>query len=206
MTDAQATVTVTGRGQACAAADSATVRLSCHAERHTVADAVADANAAVRLVRAAVSHLGVETDRSATAGVQIKAVEGRGRVGQETTVVGYSAVHRLAIEVADLQRLGETLAAAVAAAGDSARLDGVMLSLADPSELRARARDDAWADAVRAGTQLAERSARRLGTVLRIVEEPDGPLGRPALRAASMPVEPGGVEAQSLVTVTWELV
>ncbi len=206
MTDPQATVTVTGRGQACAAADSATVRLSCHAERHTVADAVADANAAVRLVRAAVSQLGVGSDRSATAGVQISAVEGRGRVGQDNAIVGYSATHRLALEVGDLQRLGEILAAAVAAAGDSARLDGVMLSLADPGELRGRARDDAWSDAVRSGTQLAERSGRRLGAVVRIEEEPDGPIGRPALRAANMPVEPGGVEALSLVTVTWELV
>ncbi len=51
-----ATVTVTGTGRACAAADSATIRLTCHTERATVADAVADANATVRLVRAAVAE------------------------------------------------------------------------------------------------------------------------------------------------------
>ncbi len=206
MAEERATVTVTGTGRACAAADSATIRLTCQTERATVADAVADANATVRLVRAAVAELGIGSRHSATAAVQIHAVEDRSRPGGSPQITGYAAIHRLAIEVSDLQRLGEVLATAVAAAGDSARLEGVTLSLADDSELRAEARDDAWSDAVRSGSQLAERAARRLGPVASIEEAADGPSGRAMLRAAEMPVEPGGVEVRTSVSVTWELV
>ncbi|WNM24797.1 SIMPL domain-containing protein [Demequina capsici] len=205
MTDARPTVTVVGLGRANSPADSATIRLRCQAERPTVADAVADANAAVRLVRAAVAEHGIEADRSTTSGVEIRAVE-RHDKGVSTTV-GYAAEHRLIIEVAHLHRLGEVLTAAIAAAGDAARLDGVVLAVADGAELSDRARDHAWADAVRSATQLAEHAGLRLGSVLRIDETPDCEIGTRQLRAAAaMPVEPGGVEASVRITVAWELV
>ncbi len=205
MSEAAPTITVTGHGLACRPADAATIRMACQAERTTVADAVADANASVRLVRAALAEHGVDIERSSTAAVEIRAVERRNRDG-EPSITGYSTVHRLTIEVEELQRLGQLLSAAVAAAGDSARLEGVALSASDTAALAASARDDAWADAVHSATQLAEHAARRLGNVVRIVEGA-GAAPAPTVRmAAAMPVEPGGVEERASVTVTWELV
>lgn len=204
MTEGSATITVTGHGAACQAADAATIRMACHAERATVADAVADANAAVRLVRAALAEHGVDLERSSTAAVEIRAVERRGPEGS-VHVSGYATTHRLTVEVEELHRLGQLLSAAVAAAGDSARLEGVTLSVRDSGALAATARDRAWADAVHSATQLAEHAARRLGSVMRI-EEGAGAGPAPAVRmAAAMPVEPGGVEERSSVTVTWAL-
>lgn len=197
------TVSVTGRGSATAAPDRGTIRLECRAERATVADAMADANAAVRLVRAAVAERGIDTGAVPTVGATVRAVE-RGVRGGLETETDYVASHRLQIGVEDVARLGEVLAAAIAAAGDAARLEGVEVGVADGQSLHAEAREAAWADAVAAAARLAELAGRRLGSVRSVTEGAEAVVA-PQRMAATVPVEPAGVEAQAVLRVVWEL-
>jgi hypothetical protein len=100
----------------------------------------------------------------------------------------------------------------VAVGGDDARLHSVTFGQSDPSDLRSRARDAAWADALGRATQLAALAGRDLGEVLAITESvAEGPLPRGGvamMRAAAGPevtLDGGEGEVTVSLTVGWAL-
>ena len=81
---------------------------------------------------------------------------------------------------------------------------------ADISALREQARAAAWADALRAGEQLAGLAGTGLGSVRTIDETggyggPPRPMAARVMGAAEVGLEPGGVGVQVALTVVWEL-
>ena len=107
---------------------------------------------------------------------------------------------------------GHVLAAALDAAGESGRMQGMAFAHADPRELESRARAAAMEDARGKARQLATLAGRDLGEVLDVVEgePPVRPFPVPrraaALAAEVLPVSGGELEVTAAVTVRWALV
>jgi uncharacterized protein YggE len=204
------TISVTGQGRATGVADVCRVGLAATALRPTVAAALADSEQAVRRVREALAAAGVTPQDAATSGVSVHAEEDySGPRGPR--LLGYRAEHGLDVVLRDLTAAGRVLGDAVAAGGEAVRLQGVSFGVEDDTDLRARAREAAWADALRAAEQLARLAGGALGAVRSIdaTVTRDGGGPRPlAVRAAGIAeigLEPGGVDVTAALAVVWEL-
>jgi uncharacterized protein YggE len=204
------TISVLGQGRAAGAADVCRVALAATALRPTVAAALADSEQATRRVRDALTAAGVARQDSATSSVSVHAEEDySGQRGPR--LLGYRAEHGLDVVLRDLTAAGRVLGDAVAAGGEAVRLRGVSFAVEDDAGLRAQAREAAWADALRAGEQLARLAGGELGAVRSINEAParDGggplPLAAPAATVAEIGLEPGGVDVRTTLAVVWEL-
>jgi uncharacterized protein YggE len=99
----------------------------------------------------------------------------------------------------------------VQAGGNDVRLNGLELTFADDAEVRARAREAAWLDALRSARHFARLASGRLGRVLSITETvaPQPPVPLPRMqRAASveaLSVEAGETAVNVAIRVVWEL-
>ena len=130
----------------------------------------------------------------------------------ENVLVGYEADTTLQLNHLRVEEVSPALAAAVAAGGDSLRINSVLAEVSDPSVAYAQARELAFADARQKAVQLADLAGCALGRVLR-VEESVMASGAPVVRAkaadmvsASMPVVAGEQELSTNLEVCWELV
>ena len=203
------TISVVGQGSATGAPDVCRVALVATALRPTVAAALADSEQAIRRVRDALAAAGVAPQDAATSSVSLHAEEDySGQRGPR--LVGYRAEHGLELVLRDLAAAGRVLGEAVAAGGEAVRLHGVSFAVEDDAELRARAREAAWADALRAAEQLAGLAGGGLGRVRSIDDTaPRGGAPRPmAARAAGVAeigLQPGGVDVTAALAVVWEL-
>ena len=205
------TISVVGQGRAEGPPDVCRVSLVATALRPSVAAALADSEQATRRVREALVAGGGEARDAATSTVTVRAEEDySGQRGPR--LLGYRAEHALDVVLRDLDAAGRLLGDAVAAGGEAARLQGVSFAVEDDAALRAQARAAAWADALRAGEQLAQLAGRDLGAV-RSIDEGGGPGSGPpprpmmarAMGAAEVALEPGGVGVAVALAVVWEL-
>jgi uncharacterized protein YggE len=195
-------VTVTGAGEAEAVPDLAIADLGAEARAVDAERALGEAGECLDRMRAVLRHAGVDdlsmrttltntwTDTSATGSSRIVA-----RLGLQVTL-------------RDVAAAGDVVGAAVVAGGEPARMDGLRLELSDPTDARARAREAAWADAVARASQWAALSGRRLGEVQWVTEgaADAAPLHLSqsrAMKAMSVPVEPGQQTVSADVTVRW---
>jgi len=94
--------------------------------------------------------------------------------------------------------------------GFTQTIDGVEFAVENDTELRARARDAAWADAHARASQLADLAGRPLGPVLDVVEEEHVPhpvarFAAVAAAASELSVEAGTVGVQVGLSVRWAL-
>jgi uncharacterized protein len=203
-------ISVLGQGRAAGVPDVCRVSLVATALRPTVGAALGDSEQAARRVRAALAAAGVAPDDAATSSVALHAEEDySGQRGPR--LLGYRAEHGLEVVLRDLGSAGRVLGDAVAAGGEAVRLHGVSFAVEDDADLRARAREAAWADALRAGEQLARLAGGALGVVRSIDETVtrDGGPPRPmAVRAAGIAeigLQPGAVDVRATLAVVWEL-
>jgi uncharacterized protein len=203
-------IEVTGRGVVAGTPDVVRVRTAVSALRPTVAQAVADADAAVRRVREALAAHGVAGRDASTAGLTVAAEQVWDQVTGVARVVGYRSRHDLAVTVRDVAALGLVLGEALAAGGDEAVLDAVGFELDDPTALRAQAREQAWKDALARAGQLADLAGRSLGGLLDLVEAPvysavPVMVGFASAKAdtAELAVEPGSVLVEVTLAARW---
>jgi uncharacterized protein YggE len=206
------TISVVGQGRASGPPDVCRVDLVATALRSSVAAALADSEQAARRVREALTAGGVAPPDAATSTVVVHAEEDySGQRGPR--LLGYRAEHALSVVLRDLSAAGRVLGEAVAAGGEGVRMNGVSFAVEDDAELRSRAREVAWADALRAGEQLARLAGGALGAV-RSVDEAGGrggggggpwPLAARAAGVAEVGLEPGGVDVRTTLAVVWEL-
>lgn len=198
-------VTVTGTGLVTAVPDVAVVDLGAEARAPGVQDALDRAGAALDAAARGLRERGVTPAdlRTTTTSTWTERTDD----GTSRTTV------RLALraQVRDVAGAGEAVRAALAAAGDAARLDGIGFALADPAPLAAAAREAAFADARERAEQYAALAGRRLGAVVEVVEGGGGPgpvartLAAAAPAGDALAVEPGTQEVRATVTVRWEL-
>jgi uncharacterized protein YggE len=201
---------VWGQGRAVGAADVCRVALAATALRPTVAAALADSEQATRRMRDALTAAGVAREDTATSSVSVHAEEDfSGQRGPR--LLGYRAEHELEVVLRDLTAAGRVLGEAIAAGGEAVRVRGVSFVVEDDADLRARAREAAWEDALRAGEQLARLAGGALGAVRSVNETPAGGGGGPVPMAArgagvvEIDLQPGGVGVRTTLAVVWEL-
>ncbi|MFJ4876818.1 SIMPL domain-containing protein [Streptomyces sp. NPDC088745] len=207
---APATVTVTGSGEATATPDTAFVNLGVEATAPTTEEALAAQSAAARALLAAVRAQGVADRDVRTESLSLNPVHRDDNGNQRLT--GYQAGQGFSVRVRDLSRTGAVIRAAMDAAGDAGRVHGVTFDVADPAPLRAAARRAAHDDAREKAAQYARLSGRPLGRLVSLTESDSGrprpvevPAGALADAPPSVPVAPGQVKEQVVVTAVYEL-
>lgn len=204
-------IAVTGTGRAAAEPDIVRVRLGISVLRPSAAAAVADADAAVRRVRAALAGLGVSSRDATTQGLSVNAQQ-EWTQQEGNRITGFLAEHELLVTLRDVEALGQVLGELLAAGGDDARLHGVEFAIDDSDPLLATAREAAWWDALARANQLATLTGRRLGAIQQVVEggtpEP-GPVrfAKDAVLAAAAPldVRAGTVAVEVTLSVRWAI-
>jgi uncharacterized protein len=138
--------------------------------------------------------------------VQTQYVSVSPRYGDDMTVLGYVATNTVSATVAQIDRAGAVIDAAVAAGAN--QVSGPSLSKADQDDLYEQALAAAVDDARGRAEALAKAANLSLGRVKSIVEggglQPPMPYAADAMRAeASTPIEPGQQEIAASVTVTF---
>lgn len=127
--------------------------------------------------------------------------------GGEPRLAGYVARNVVRVSVADLARVDDVLD--TAAAAGATRIDQVRFTLADESEPRARAIEEAAKKARAQATALASALGVTIERILTAVESgphapppgPPVPFAASATRVAT-PVQPGLIEVRASVTLT----
>ncbi|MGW7051511.1 SIMPL domain-containing protein [Streptomyces sp. NPDC054887] len=203
------TVSVGGEGTASAVPDMAVLTIAVEATEPTAKRALAAQSAAAKAVLAALRNQGIADRDVQTESLSLNAVyQHTDRAAAKLT--GYQAGQSFSVKIRDLDRTGAVVEAVTAAAGDAARIHGVVFDVADPSALRARAREAAHADARSKAEQYARLSGRGLGRLVSVTETGSGthrPVEVPgaAFEAGKVPVAPGEIRDEVAVTAVYEL-
>jgi uncharacterized protein YggE len=191
------TLTVTGHGSAAAVPDTALIRVSAVHRARTLVDALAGAESARGEVVNAAGDLVVLTVNLA--------VWPSHEQGQQA---GYEARHTLTIATGDLPTANDVLARLAQGVGVYLEVEGIELSVRDPSAAVARAREVAFADARASAEHLAALTGTTLGQVEAVAEgggsAPGGP-GFAALAKVDVGIQPGETSISASLTVTWSL-
>lgn len=130
--------------------------------------------------------------------------------GRTPTLTGYRVSNAVAATLKDINAIGGTIDAAVEAG--AVRVEGVTFHVADPSQLKDQAREQAVVNARSKAEQLARLSGVTLGRPIRIEESDPGgvrpveaqPAARAAL-AAETPILAGELEIRTQVRVVFAI-
>jgi uncharacterized protein YggE len=192
------TLTVIGTGSAAAIPDTALIRLSAVHRARTLAEAMAGAESARAAVVEAAGELTVST-------VNLS-VWPTNEQGQQP---GFEARHTLTIAAGDLETANQMLAKLAYEVGARLLVEGVELTVRDPSAAISAARELAFADARAKGEHLAALAGAGLGQVEAVAEggaSAPAPGGFAALAKADVGLQPGETSLSASLTVTWSLV
>jgi uncharacterized protein len=194
-------VLVTGTGEVSAPPDTLTAAFGVEAGGPTIGDALNHADVAATRMRDALVRAGV-----ARADLQTSNFSVGSKVDDAQKVTGYTVSEGLTAKIRNLPRAGQLLSAAIAAGGDSARLNGVSFAVENDTALLADARKKAFADARQKAELYAREAGRPLGRVVRVSEDgtPVTHFG-PFAMDSRLPVEPGRQQLSVTVTVEWVL-
>lgn len=201
-------ISVSGRGEVFGTPDTLTVTIGVSVARPTVSEAVDVAAGRAADLIAALQGFGVAEEDLQTSNYSIYP-EYDYRENETPRITGYRVENTLNVKLRDLDRAGEVLDAATAAAGDEVRVNGVSFALEDNDALLTAARAAAWEDAKAKADQLAELAGVTLGAPLSIAETvgnyPVPAFARGELAAAdeATPIQPGEETVSVDLTVTF---
>ena len=198
-------ITVTGIGTAGAPPDKCVLTLGAAAAARTVAEAMSSVSQKVEAVLAALAERGVAGPDVRTSELTIWPEQDR-----DGSPTGFRVRNIVRAEIADIARVGEVVAAATAAAGDMAEMQGITFQLIETGPVEAKARRLAWETARAKAEQLASLAGVRLGAPVSVIEGGGGAGGTPPMMkrmamAEAAPVEPGSTEVRVQVTVRFAL-
>ncbi|WP_093797744.1 SIMPL domain-containing protein [Streptomyces sp. Wb2n-11] len=205
---AATTVSVSGEGRASAAPDTVVLTAGVEATEPTAKRALAAQSKAAGALLAAVRAQGIDDSDVRTESLSLNAVHEH--TDRASKLIGYQAGQSFSIKIRDIGRTGAVMEAVTDATGDAGRINGVAFDVADPSVLRARAREAAHAEARSKAEQYARLSGHRLGRLVSLAETEGGthrPLDMPvaAFSEGKVPVAPGEVQEEVTVTAVYEL-
>jgi uncharacterized protein YggE len=192
------TLTVSGTGTATATPDAAVVRVAAVHAAASLAEALAGAESARAEVVAAAGELVVSTVNLSVWPVQ-----------EEGKPVRFDARHTLTIAAADVAAANDLLVRLADRVGDRLQVEGVELTVKDPSAALGRAREAAFADARAKAEHLAALADAGLGQVEAVVEGggwSPAPVPFAAMAKADVGLQPGETTLSASLTVTWALV
>jgi len=192
------TLTVTGHGSAAAVPDTALIRVSAVHRARNLVDALAGAESARTEVVTAAGDLVVST-------VNLSVWPSHEQ-GQQA---GFEARHTLTIATGDLPTANDLLSRLAQGVGVYLQVEGIELSVRDPSGALAKAREAAFVDARASAEHLAALTGATLGQVEAVSEGGDSGPARPGgfatLAKADVGLQPGETAITAALTVTWSL-
>jgi len=207
---ARRTITVAGEGEARGKPDIARATLGVDATAVKVGAALQDANARMSTLLGAVRRAGVADKdiRTTEFSVYFEQDPAPPRPGDSSRLSGrYHVRNAVEITIRDLARASDVLDAALAAGGNAA--SGLSFAIGDPAPLRARAREEAVADARKRAEALARAAGVALGPVLSISEggssAPRPMAARVMAMSAGPPVEAGELAESAQVEIVYEI-
>ena len=125
-------------------------------------------------------------------------------------ITGYQASLSVRVKVRDIAKLGEVISAANAAGAND--ISGPTFTIDDPAPARAKAIDEAVADARKSAEAMAKAAGKSVGEVLSMSSSDVGMVPGPmfstsdmAGAAKSVPIEPGQLDITANVVVVFEL-
>jgi uncharacterized protein YggE len=202
------TITTQGTGMVSGAPDTMTLIIDVSTSALHAGTALQRNNALATAVQQTLERDGVKPSDIQTSGLSLQENYPPSQAGFQVDDSVNATTH-------DLTRAGTVIDDAIAAAGDSGRLDGVTFSMSDSSPLLAAARQQAVAAARVQAQQLAAAAGETLGSLVSLSDEQqsDGsyPFGATASAAASgstapVPVKPGTQQLSVVVTAVWRAV
>ena len=201
---------VTGLGEASARPDVAVISAGVVAQADTASAALAENTRTMNRVFEQLRAAGLPPEDLQTAQFAVTPLYESRQPDPQTTkpprIVGYQVSNQVSARVRDVDRLGATLDALIAAGANS--IDGLSFDLADPKQVLGEARDAAVADALAKAKRYATAAGVRLGEIISIEEAGGYPPPRPMMRAdamAAVPIAPGQTELSASVTITFAL-
>lgn len=129
--------------------------------------------------------------------------------GRAPAISGYQVHNQVRIMVRALDKLGAILDTAVTLGAN--QIGGIEFIVGKSDSLKDEARKQAMANAFRRAKLFAASAGAEVGEVLAIAEEMSAPAPRPmvmaraAMAADSVPIEPGSLQLEARVNVTWAL-
>lgn len=183
-------IRVSGFATVSGAPDIAVLRLGVGATRSTVGEARDATAAAVSAVVSAVRSAGVEEGDVRTSHYSIRPRYEYNRFDEER-FVGHEASITLDVTVRDLESAGGVVDSAVAAGGDSTRVEQVDFRVEDPGSLEREARRRAVQDATGKADLYAEELGLVRGAVVHVTDRVQGfdPTGRSRVQAFQVTAE-----------------
>ncbi len=199
-------ITVTGRAEATAVPDVATMSIGVETEAKTPGEALADNALRMTAVMGKLKSAGIPDKDMRTSQLGIWPVYAERQQPRKT--VGYRASNQLTVTIRDIDRLGAILDDAVADGANS--VNGPTFSIDDPEPLFIAARAAAVKDAIAKAERYAGAADVELGPVISIDEAGGGgPVFGRQMRAESMaastPIAPGETTIAASVTMTFAI-
>ncbi|KXO87877.1 hypothetical protein AXK56_16030 [Tsukamurella pulmonis] len=208
--DSPREITAVGTGESSGKPDVLTVQLAVQHQAGDVTTALNNASASAQKVIDAAGANGVDTKDIATANVKIDP-----RYGPDQQITSYEATQSLTVKVRKLESASKLLGDLATAGGDATRINSVGFDIENDSDLKATARDKAFAEAKSRAEQYAKLSGGELGEVRTVTEgAPVRPVttrgyatpdSGPGAAAAPVPVQAGEQSLTVTVTVVWAL-
>lgn len=154
-------ISVTGEGKLTLTPDVAEVRLGVEARARSAEEARNRAAEAMQAVVARLRENGVVEKDLKTSSLNVG--QDRRFVNGQEVIEGYRVTNMVSAKVRQLENVEKVIDAAVAAAGDLVRVDGVTFTVDKPARLQAQLRELAVADARSRAEQIARLSSVGLG-------------------------------------------
>lgn len=203
-------ITVSGRGEVFGTPDTLTVTIGISVGKPTVSEAAEVAARRATDLIGALQGLGVSEADIQTSNYSIHAVYDH-RENQTPRITRHRVDNTLSVSIRDLDRAGDVLDGATAAAGDEVRIDGVSFVVEDSDALLVAARAAAWEDAKAKAEHLAVLAGVTLGAPQAISESVGGvpspihPRAEMAARSVATPIQPGHETVSVDLTVTFAI-
>jgi uncharacterized protein YggE len=206
-------IAVTGRGEVKGRPDTVTIQIGVSVMRRTVVEATRDATALARALTDALTAGGVAERDIQTSNLSINP-NYEYPPNRQPKLTGYTFANTMFVTIRDVDAAGGIIDGAVAAAGDSAVLQGVHFALDDDTTAIVEARAAAYASARAKAVQLAALAGVGLGAAVAIEELETGPgvpmppsprMMRMAAAEAGPPISAGEVTTTILVSVRFAI-
>lgn len=205
-TSQQNTITVVGNGTATGVPDEAILSLGVQATQPDVHLALSVASAEMSRLLTALHHQGVADKDIQTSSISIY---------QQTnccpqSVIGYASSNQVSVTIHHLANVRPVIEAAVAAVGNDIQLNGVSLSISDPSPLVKAARAAAMSDANARAKTWSGLANHHVGGIIELSEIVSTPAPNPCNGCGrggggGVPIQPGQTDVTVTITATYEL-
>jgi uncharacterized protein YggE len=207
------TITVIGQGKAFGSPDVAYITVGIETLNESLQTAAEENRVKMAALLEAIKKLGIEDKDIRTSNYSVyterqPVLEPRDGTKGEVGPLLYHVNNQVTVTVRDLTKLSEALDTAVTTGANN--IYGVNFTVDDPSELQDAARADAVADAKARAESLAKLAGVSVGDVMSISEVIGGSVpvyydSVKGMGSSSTPIEPGQLEVQTSVQVTYAI-